>query len=123
MLEHFIEVFIASVQVGHIGYFLSVHHSFDSIRALSAGIVVVQEAYGITMSRYIGSCLFQVGNGIQYNNVAAGLHGGLHNLPGEEVKETFENRDVRRLGFYRNISLRIDGGYPGLGSTFKGPDW
>ena len=119
-LEHFIEVLVAVVEVGHIGHFPAVHHSADGIRTLSAGLVVIQEADSFAVGADIGAGFFQVGDGVEHHNVAAGLFAGLHHLPGEEVEEAFKYGDMGGFGLDGEFPVRADGSDAGLGSALEG---
>ena len=82
------------IQIGHIDGLFPLHHIPDSLKALIAGGIIVQEAGGFLMRAYIIKGFVQIVYVIKDNDIACGYLTALHHLPGQEVKESFEDGNV-----------------------------
>ena len=77
---------------------------------LLPGLVVVQKTSCAFMGLDVGPCPFQIVHGIEHQDIAGRGFAALHDLPGQEVKETLEYGYPPRGRYGCHLSLMIDGG-------------
>ena len=71
-LKEFIEILVRAIKVGHIQNLFPLHHVADTLVALFAGSIIIQEAVGFVVGGDVATGFFQVVHGIQDHNIAGG---------------------------------------------------
>ena len=92
-LKEFIQVIVAVIEFGHIKDLptFTGHHIADTIVALSAGVIPVQESADLAMLTDIVPRLLDIIHRVQHYNITGRTLAALHYLPGQEIPESFKD--------------------------------